>query len=300
MPILSIYSGISGSGKSTKARSTGAIVVSRDDIRVMLYGSDGQDYYTHPDLKNREDLVSKFERQAILTALNFGCNVISDNTNIEMKYVNKIAQIGYSIPGVEVERVVFDVPLHTAIERNRQRAAIGGRDVPEAAIRKQHDRFQHTKNMPLEKAFEVEEYNGTPGKPMAVLFDIDGTLAHMRDYRRPFEWHKVGLDDVDEFIAEEARIHFAAGYEVIVMSGRDEVCRPETEAWLAKHNIPYDALFMRGKNDNRKDNIIKEELFNTHVRDNYNVHMVFDDRDQVVEMWRAKGMKVAQVNPGAF
>lgn len=310
MPTLDIYTGISGSGKSTVARSKGDIVVSRDDIRVMLFQSDGQDYYARKDLKDCEDLVTKFERQAILAALNFGKNVISDNTNIEPKFYNKIAQIGYGVPGVTVTRTVFDVPVATAIERNKQRAALGGRDVPEKVIRSQFSRLQVTKGYELEKAFEVETYTGTPGKPAAFLVDIDGTLAHMRKYRGPFDWHKVHLDDVDDVIAfvVDAIRHgseFTEGangdpIKVIVMSGRDESSRVKTEDWLDRHGIWFDQLYMRPEKDQRKDNIIKEELFNAYVRDNYDVRFVLDDRNQVVDMWRAKGIKCLQVEPGNF
>ena len=87
---------------------------------------------------------------------------------------------------------------------------------------------------------------------------------------------------------------------VIVMSGRDESCRTETERWLNKHNIPFDFLFMRPEGDMRKDNIIKHELFNKYVRDNYDVKFVLDDRQQVVDMWRKMGITCLQVAEGDF
>lgn len=298
-----IVRGISGSGKSTWARSqAGAIVVSRDDIRVMLYGSDGPDYYEHPELKSREAFVTKVERAIITNGLNYGKTVISDNTNIEMKFVNKLAAIGYSV-GVPVEVKVFDVSFDTAVARVGKRAGMGGRDLPVEVIRKQYDRFVNTKNAELSKPFDVQPYEGTPGKPKAFLVDIDGTLAHMRDYRSPFDWHKVHLDDVDDVIADivaALRETNAEDYTVIVMSGRDAVCRPETEEWLNKHGIPFDHLFMRPEGDSRKDNIVKAELFDTYVRDNYDVKFVLDDRQQVVDMWRSMGLTCLQVAPGDF
>lgn len=304
-----IVRGISGSGKSTWARSqAGAIVVSRDDIRVMLYGSDGPDYYEHPELKSREAFVTKVERAIITNGLNYGKTVISDNTNIEMKFVNKLAAIGYSV-GVPVEVKVFDVAFDTAVARVGKRAGMGGRDLPVEVIRKQYDRFVNTKNAELSKPFDVQPYEGTPGKPKAFLVDIDGTLAHMRDYREPFEWHKVHLDDVDDVIAD-ITLYLSAGswyatdgedeLTTIVMSGRDEVCRKETEEWLDKHNIHFDHLFMRPEGDSRKDNIVKAELFDNYVRDNYDVKFVLDDRDQVVDMWRSMGLTCLQVAPGDF
>lgn len=305
---LTILRGLSGSGKSTWAESQfGVVVVSRDTLRVALFGSDGPDYYRRPDLRACEDMITKVEHEAIRAGLASGKHVVSDNTYIEWKYVKPIAAIGFKM-GADVEVKVFDVPLSTAIERNKMRASLGGRNVPEDVIRKQHERFQQTKKVKLVKpeTQEVIPYEGTPGKPKAFLVDIDGTLAHMRDYRGPFDWHKVGLDDVDQTIADivlvlsEGSFSLGDDWNVIVMSGRDEACRGETEEWLFKHCIPYNHLFMRPKGDMRKDNIVKHELFNEHVRDNFDVMFVLDDRQQVVDMWREMGITCLQVAPGDF
>lgn len=293
MAKLTITRGVSGSGKSTwaEAQAGNPAIVSRDRIRMAVFGT--EDFID-------ENLITKIEHAAIAEALRAGRDVISDNTNIEWKYVKPIAAIGRKA-GAEVEVKVFDVPLHVALSRNASRAFIGGRDVPEHVIRKQYDRFQGSKNFTLPEPQAVRPYNGTPGKPKAFLVDIDGTLAHMRDYRGPFDWKKVGLDDVDEVIAEMVwALWSSEDYKVIVMSGRDASCRNETKEWLYKHGIPFHKLFMRPANDMRADNIVKAELFDEHVRDNYDVRFVLDDRNQVVDMWRAMGITCAQVAEGDF
>lgn len=116
------------------------------------------------------------------------------------------------------------------------------------------------------------------------MFDIDGTLAVMSD-RNPFDWKKVGNDSVDMFIAQMLMGYEDLNYRIVIMSGRDSVCRDETEKWLYKNRIPYDDLFMRAEKDYRKDSIVKEELFYNHVAPKYNVVAVVDDRPQVVRMW---------------
>jgi len=57
---------------------------------------------------------------------------------------------------------------------------------------------------------------------------------------------------------------------------------------------------MREVGDMRKDRIVKLELFNEHIRHNYRVVAVWDDRKQVVEMWRALGLTVFHVADGNF
>lgn len=294
MPRLIINRGVSGSGKSTWARmQTGFIIVSRDEIRMQLFGTES---FTD------EDAVTIVQDAQIKALLKAGRDVIVDDTNITWKYVMRLANLGYSA-GAAVELKVFDVPLQRAINNNTWRAANGGRDVPRDVITKQHQRFQGNKNNTLPEPFVPNPYHGTPGKPKAFLVDIDGTLAHMRDYRGPFDWAKVGLDDVDEVISEVVtNLHESrfSNYKVIIMSGRDASCYSETEDWLLEHDIYWDELFMRPKNDMRKDNIVKAELFDTHVRDNFDVRFVLDDRQQVVDMWRSMGITCLQVAPGDF
>jgi uncharacterized HAD superfamily protein len=161
--------------------------------------------------------------------------------------------------------------------------------------------LQSSKNAQLTEPQVVRPYNGTSGKPKAFMVDIDGTLAHMRDYRGPFDWHKVHLDDVDDTVADIVTNLWASKeYVVIVMSGRDAECFNETWKWLEDNGIPFDHLLMRSEKDMRKDNIVKAELFDAYVRDNFDVQFVLDDRDQVVEMWRAMGLTCLQVAPGNF
>lgn len=302
MSKLTILRGVSGSGKSTWATQQNAVVVSRDAIRLAFFGSNDQDYYMVDSdvLREKENTVTVLQDAAIAGALKAGKDVIVDNTNTEWKFVKSIAKIGYRY-GAEVEVKVFDVPLITAVMRDLGRHQAGGRRVGEQIIKNQYERLQKTKGLTLPEVPPVEPYAGTPGKPKAFLVDIDGTLAHMRDYRGPFDWKNVGLDDVDEKIAYIVKtLALDPDIRIIVMSGRDEVCRGETEEWLELHGIMYDDLFMRPEKDMRPDNIIKAELFDNYVRDNFDVQFVLDDRDQVVEMWRRMGLTCLQVAPGDF
>jgi len=140
-------------------------------------------------------------------------------------------------------------------------------------------------------------YRPPHGKPRAILCDIDGTLAHMGE-RSPYDWHKVGIDTVDQVVIDLLRRY--DNRVIILLSGRDSVCRPETIEWLAQNRVPFNYLFMRAEEDNRKDSVVKLELFNQHIRNDFNVEFVLDDRNQVVEMWRSLGLKCLQVAPGDF
>ena len=73
-----------------------------------------------------------------------------------------------------------------------------------------------------------------------------------------------------------------------------------TEDWLKKNGIEYDKLLMRVTDDVRKDSIIKKEIYENNIKGKYNVSLVLDDRNQVVEMWRDLGLTCFQVADGNF
>jgi hypothetical protein len=137
------------------------------------------------------------------------------------------------------------------------------------------------------------------GLPKAIIVDIDGTLAKMNG-RGPFEWSRVGEDKVND--AVQLVVGLASYHcDVIIFSGRDSVCRPETIEWLQKHKIPIDKVFMRPEGNNEKDCIIKRRLYDEHVAGKYDVQFVLDDRNQVVDMWRKDlGLTCFQVDYGDF
>ena len=77
----------------------------------------------------------------------------------------------------------------------------------------------------------------------------------------------------------------------------------DTLQWL-EDNSDFEredfTLHMRKSKDMRPDWIIKNEIYDNFVLPEYNVVMVFDDRDQVVRHLRRRGITVAQVAPGRF
>jgi hypothetical protein len=120
-----------------------------------------------------------------------------------------------------------------------------------------------------------------------VIFDLDGTFAFLGD-RSPYDASRAESDEINEavrFVYEAIR-RGKPEAAIILVSGREERWRPETERWLARHGITYDALYLRRSGDRRKDTIVKREIYERHIKDDYAVRVVFEDRDQVVRLWR--------------
>ncbi len=136
-------------------------------------------------------------------------------------------------------------------------------------------------------------------KPLAIICDIDGTLAHMCD-RSPYDYSKVDGDTVNEPVADILR-QYKGDIFVIIVSGREATCQKETEKWLKDKGISYHRLYMRKIDDNRGDQIVKKEIFDKHIKDKYKILFVLDDRDRVVKMWREElGLTCLQVAYGDF
>jgi hypothetical protein len=136
--------------------------------------------------------------------------------------------------------------------------------------------------------------------PDAIICDIDGTLAHMNG-RTPYEWDKIDTDIVDVDIRDLIFVLYEAGTTILLVSGRDGCCEDETEEWLIDNDVPHHELWMRDEGDNRKDSIVKRELYEKYIEGKYLIRFVLDDRNQMVDMWRNElGLKCLQVAEGNF
>ena len=282
--------GISNSGKTTWAeQQADVLVICRDDIRAKHHTKSG-DINDYKFSKAKEEAVTLTQfKQASWAILN-GKDIIVADTNLNPKTRKKWHDWA-SDNGVVFEIKSFPCEPHVAKARNLKRH----HTIPPSAIDRQYlqwREFDGTCSAP---------YRGTPGKPHAVIFDVDGTLADMTGIRNPFEWDKVRQDMPRENVINLARSLYKNGYKIIVMSGRDGCSRGDTLMWLEDHiDGKYHKLFMRTSGDSRPDAVIKEELFWKDVADNYDVQFVVDDRNQMVDRWRAMGLECWQVQAGDF
>jgi phosphoglycolate phosphatase-like HAD superfamily hydrolase len=142
------------------------------------------------------------------------------------------------------------------------------------------------------------------------LFDLDGTLADLSHrlpliQKDPKDWDAFfaacGDDAPISHIIGVAQALMTSGCLVFV-SGRSDAVRPQTEAWLFKHGLGDGPgrLYMRKAGDHRPDNIVKGELLDQILAAGFRPVMAFEDRDQVVKMWRERGIPCAQVADGNF
>jgi predicted kinase len=323
--------GIPGSGKSTYAKQVVAkdpsnyVRINNDDLRAMMNGSVWSADY--------EKMITDARNYLIRDALKRGKNVIIDNLNLNRRHFDDVCKIAKSVnTDVQVFEKAFYIELEDALERNSKRE--GAARVPDDVVKKWWKdsggkQFRHYH--PRVEIFQEHKGNlqslaeapaNVPGAPEAVLCDLDGTLALIHG-RSPYDASDCDIKDFPNVpVIETILAHYAAGRKIIFCSGREDKYRPETvrfiEKWvthpkyvvktdttfgpegdMVNRPIPYQ-LHMRKTDDFRKDAIIKEEIYKEHIEGKYNVLLVLDDRDQVVEFWRGKGLTCFQVAYGNF
>ena len=141
-------------------------------------------------------------------------------------------------------------------------------------------------------------------RQLAVIVDIDGTVAINDGHRGHYDYARVGDDKLHDQVAglvAALSLDAQLDVKILFVSGREDSCREATSEWLDWYELPSKHLFMRKTGDHRPDYIIKREIFDEHIRDKYDVWFVLDDRTQVVEhCWRAMGLTCLQVAPGDF
>ncbi|MGO8211866.1 AAA family ATPase [Rhizobium ruizarguesonis] len=138
---------------------------------------------------------------------------------------------------------------------------------------------------------------------MFVIFDLDGTLAdishrthHVRGGEKT-DWDAFFAACVDDMpnlhVIDTFKAHVAAGHTVRVWSARSDVVRAETEKWLSDYGIdPWRLQHMRAAGDNTPDAVLKRHWLH---QEQVKPDLIYDDRQRVVDMWRAEGIPCFQV-----
>jgi len=284
---LVMTKGLPGSGKTTWAKSTldvepNTVLVCKDDLRAMMFNS----AWTG----NREKFILKTRDFIVSEALRDGKNVIVHDTNLAPKHEERFKQLAKEFKADFEVKDFTHVPIEQCIHNDLCRPD----SVGEKVIRDMYRDWLK----PTPPKIEVDL-----NLPSAIICDIDGTLALFGD-ANPYERDFL-KDEVNDRVADILeRYRDSSNTQIILVSGRKDKFKDQTEVWLLNHGIPYDTLYMRktlpeGQKD-PKDVIVKQEIYETYIKGKYNVLFVLDDRNQVVEFWRSQGLTCLQVAEGDF
>ena len=295
MSKLIICRGIQGSGKSTFAKewakedSKNRVRFNWDDIRNMM----GE--YWVPERENTG--IMKTLRASFLNEMmQKGWDIIIDNMNLNPKdwefYEGVVKSFNETNFGIkyEIEYKDFFTPVEECIRRDAMRP----NPIGEQVIRATWKRYRHfiiCKEIE-DKFYKMKTYN--KDKKDCIIVDMDSTLC-VNLTKRPFytdDWADKCLYDTPLIgpISIVRAQKMTGTCDVIIITGRREEGRTQTEEWLKTYNVPYDRLYMRGTNDFTKGDAFKEKILKTFILPKYNVLFAIDDDDKCVKMFRNNGL----------
>lgn len=325
--MIEILRGISGSGKSTYAaekEKEGAVIICRDRIRTSLLGEEGLvKYFSNGMDWNLEQEVTTIENQMLVSAIKKGEYVIIDNTHLKKKYIQSLVNIFYdlNVPIKEVKIKTFDVGLAEARKRVSKRDSS---PISEEVHQSQWSQFisytpflenfidgfhwkvskSYEKKKWHSPSFKINKVTPDTNLPDAVICDLDGTLAHRAiisknepRLRSFYDYQNVETDSVDDGVLYMLKALEKTGTLILFVTGRKETAKEGSLEFLRKAGFENPILFTRNSQIDisngvdSPDDQVKYRLFNTYIRDRYNVRGVFDDRARVVAMWQELGLK---------
>lgn len=278
--------GLPASGKTTKAKeiveTTGNTVrINKDLLREMLHFNKWSGVKEGMTREAARDLATYFLYQNI--------NVVIDDTNLNEGTLQSWKDLAKS-GNHKFQVVEIETPLSECLARDTVREKAVGHHVI------------------IGMALQSKQYP-QPEKGF-VICDIDGTLADI-EHRR----HLVGQEKKDwkgffelasndspkQEVVDMVKKFRLEGYKIILCSGRPEAYREPTEQWLLKAfggHRDWETILMRKTGDSRQDDIVKQQIFDSHFKGKYLVHAVIDDRPSVIRMWKANGLNVIDVGNG--
>lgn len=300
--------GIQGSGKSTWAK---AWVAEDPEHRIRINNDDLRNMFGVYWVTSREPLVASVKENIAIDAMVKGYEVIIDNMNLNPKEVkfwqdlvnthNKYVKDEAAVQPADVtKKYEYEIEFKDffiSLEECLRRDATRPNPIGEKVIRETWKRYKH-----FIQTSEVEKYVNNlrlwdSGKPMCVVIDMDSTVC-FNTSKRP--WFGDGsteamIDDVPNYGVVE--LIKAQEYPVVVCTGRNKDQHNVTKEWLANQGINPIAYYMRENGDYRKGVEVKTELMNQ-ILDKYNVLVVFEDCEPIVQKYREMGLTVLQPNKG--
>lgn len=256
---------------------------------------------------SRENLVSHIKTTTARSAMQQGHDIVVDNMNLnpkEVKFWEDIVnrhnrEVNSTSSQVDCEYKIefkdFFIPLEECIRRDAMRP----NSIGEKVIRDTWRKYKH-----FIQTSEVEKYVNNlvkpdPEKPYCVVVDMDSTLC-FNTTKRPWfgEGAAEGMkNDVENYGVCETVWALAQEYPIVVATGRDTSKSEVTKEWLEKHRISPTGYYFRTEGDYRKGVEVKREQIEK-IMEKYNVLVIFEDCEPIVQMYRDMGLTVLQPNKG--
>lgn len=145
--------------------------------------------------------------------------------------------------------------------------------------------------------------------PQYVLFDLDGTLININSIQHLIgqwdEFHEASFScPAHEALCELAKMleNHPQGYQIIVVTGKPEKHRLRAINWLRDNGVYADFILMRPPLNSQSDPDLKVALVEKLLGDDWRKAVAFavEDRDKMVNRWRAEGIVCLQCMPSLY
>jgi predicted kinase len=273
---LKLLVGPSGAGKTTLAKSyerEGYFRISQDE-----QGQEGH-------LNNFIALLLKGVNHIIIDRMNF-------NKQQRQRYIKLARDLNYHI-----EIIVLHENYETCFKRCVQRLEYEGHETikNEDNAKSALNTFFTKYERPTNDEADVITFNYPEGKkPQAIWVDIDNTLSNtshrehfLRNGKKDWKGFFANMDkDPVNMWCKQLIDGMSNVCHILICSARPENYRQQTEDWLKSHNINYDQLIMRNRQDRRNDSIVKEIMYEFEIRTKYDLLFSVDDRKRVIDKMR--------------
>lgn len=144
-----------------------------------------------------------------------------------------------------------------------------------------------------------------------IIFDLDGTLAldHHRSHLLKGDkklwdeyFNACEHDELNVPVVRILKSLYSGSEPIAIWSGRSMKVWDQTIKWLRDKQIEWmlDHIKMRDVDDRTQDDVLKMQWLQELRNKGDDVSLAFEDRQRVVDAWRAHGVTCCQVAPGAF
>ena len=146
----------------------------------------------------------------------------------------------------------------------------------------------------------------------AIICDLDSTLCDlshrlhfiMKEKSKDKDWMAfyagMSEDPINDWCFLIIDSLAKRGLDILYVTGRPEEYKNITIEWLRRNNCPINGIFMRKTRDSREDCIVKKEIFETEIKNKYNIIFAIEDKESVTKTWRSLGLITLQCANGLY